>query len=142
MTRRPLFPGLREVTMLRAPFLLTVGVAALLGASAGPSVVGASPHAYRLHVEVYLPSGSRVLNIDSPWEADKDGSPLNFTANAFDGITIDRLRRAWTTLQRMPDGQTVSIETDSESIRAWREAGYLVLEPHRRDRVDENPSLI
>jgi hypothetical protein len=128
--------------MLRAAFLLTVGVTALLGACVSPSGVSASPQAYRLHVEVYLPTGNRVLNLDSPWEADKDGSPLNFTADAFDGVTIDRLRRAWTTLQGMREGQSVSFETDQESIRAWREAGFLVLEPHPHDRADENKSLV
>jgi len=119
--------------MSRARFLLAVGAVALLGAGLGSSVADAGHRACRLHVEGHLASGSRMLDIDVPWDSDKGGSPFNFTDSCND-IAFGRLARAWTKLQTMPEGRTVTIESTSESILAWRQAGYLVLEPqHNQD---------
>lgn len=42
----------------------------------------------------------------------------------------------------MPEGRTVTIETRTESIRASRWAGYLVLEPQPRDGRDDHNARI
>jgi len=119
--------------MVRARFLLAVGVTALLGAGLGSSVASAGHRSCRLHVEGHLASGSRMLDIDVPWDSNKGGSPFNFTDSCND-IAFGRLARAWTKLQSMPDGRTVTIDSPTETILAWRQAGYLVLEPqHNQD---------
>ena len=128
--------------MIRAHSLLVVGVLALACAGLGPSPARACSRAYRLHVQGHLGSGGRVLDLDVPWDSNRVGSPFNFTADASEDVGLDRLRWAWSALQRMPEGQTVTIDTRSESIRAWRVAGYLVLEPHHNSQEDDHHSRI
>ena len=127
--------------MIRARFLLVVGALAAFGAGIGSSAAGAGSHAYRLHVQGHLGSGSRVLDIDVPWDSDKASSPFNFTADACDDISVCRLRRAWAKLQTMPEGQTVTVQGRSESIQASRQPGYLVLEPRRDDQDDHHSRI-
>ena len=122
--------------MARLAILPALVVLVLVGAGLGPSTAAAHPQAYRLHVEGHVPFVRVPVDIDVPWDADKDASPLDFTDGAMDRSGIDCLGRTWSALQRRPEGESVTIETDDETIRAWREPGYLVLEPHHRGRVE------
>jgi len=126
---------------MRARFLLMLGVLAVLGAGKGSSTASASCHSFRLHIQGNLSSGAPTLDIDVPWDSGHAGTPFDFTADACQDLALERLRWAWTALQRMPEGRTVTIETRSETIRAWRQAGYLVLEP-RRDSRDDHHSRV
>ena len=120
--------------MFRVPFFLALGVLVVSGSGVGPLAAGAESSAFRLHVRGHSGSGGSLVNIDVPWDSDKAGSPFNFTAEACDDIALERLRWAWAALRRVPEGRWVTIENRSESIRASRWAGYLVLEPQRHDR--------
>src|SRR5439155_4590999 len=120
--------------MFRVPFFLALGVLVVSGSGVGPLAAGAESSAFRLHVRGHSGSGGSLVNINVPWDSDKAGSPFNFTADACDDVTLERLRWAWAALQSVPEGRKVTIQTDSESIRASRWAGYLVLEPRRDDR--------
>jgi len=127
--------------MMPARLLLVVGVLAVLGAGIGGSKADGSTRAYRLHVQGRLGSGGRMLDIDVPWDSNKAGSPFNFTADDCGDVALERLRWAWAALQRLPEGQTLTIQTRSEWIRASRLAGYLVLEPRRDDRDDHHSRI-
>ena len=127
--------------MMRARFQLVLGVLVVLGAVTGSTIAGASPHSYRLHVQGRLSSGAPSLDIDVPWDSNHGGTPFDFTGDACHDLALGRLRWAWATLQRMPEGRTVTIDTGSETIRAWRQAGHLVLEP-RHDTRDDHHSRI
>ena len=127
--------------MTRAHSLLALGVLVLVGSGLGSSVAAARSHSYRLHVQGHLGSSTDVLDINVPWDSGKAGSPFNFTSDACDDIALDQLRWAWTALQRIPEGRAVTIETRSESIRAWRNAGYLVLEPHHPNQDDHHSRI-
>jgi hypothetical protein len=122
--------------MMRSRFLaLTCAVA--IGC-AGP--VLASAHAarggYLLHVQGRLGESGHALDLAVPWSTSKGGSPFDFTTDVSDDVALDRLRKAWAVLERAPEGQVVQIETHSETMKAWRRGGYLVLEPHRREDSD------
>jgi len=117
--------------MRHVRFLSVAALVAALGV--GPPTAGADSSPYRLHVQGHLGSGRAAIDLDVPWESGKAGSPFNFTEGAFDDMTLERLRWAWSALQRVPEGRAVTIATRSESIRASRWAGYLVLEPLRED---------
>ena len=127
--------------MVRASLFLVVGILAVFGSGVGPSAALAKSHPFRLHVQGHSPSGGSVVNINVPWDSDKAGSPFNFTADACDDVTLERLRWAWAALQSVPEGRKVTIQTDSESIRASRWAGYLVLEPRRDDRDNHHSRI-
>jgi hypothetical protein len=126
--------------MIRASLSVAVGLLTILALSAGNAMAAADSGVLRLHVEGYSGSGKPALNLDLPWKPDESKSPFDFTGNACDDIGLERLREAWSSLQRLPEGRTVTIETRSESIRASRSAGYLVLMPSYRDDRDDHHS--
>src|SRR6266487_2956658 len=130
-----------EGVMMRVGFFFAVGVLAALGSGVGPSTARAESSPFRLHVQGHMGSGG-ALDIDVPWDSDKRRSPFNFTADACDDISLERLRWAWAALRKAPEGRTVTIETRSESIRASRGGGYLVLEPRHRDGQDDHHSRV
>jgi hypothetical protein len=128
--------------MARARFLIAAAVLALIAHPTVPSNAAAEPSPYRLHVQGHMGFGVRAIDIEIPWDSSKNGSPFDFTADASDDIGLERLRWVWSRLQTVPEGRKVTFETDSESIRAWREAGYLVLEPHHLDDRDDHHARI
>ncbi len=125
--------------MRHARLLLAVGVLALAGFSSGPARAGADTSPYRLHVQGHLGCGTNVVDIDVPWDSEK--SPFDFTAEAGADIALDRLRWAWAILRKVPEGQTMTIDTGSETVRASRRDGYLVLEPRHLDRDDHHSRI-
>ena len=127
--------------MTRVRFIAIAGLLSVLAFAYGPAAA-AEPHAFRLHVQGHLGSGPSSLDLDVPWDCNDGESPFDFTRDACDDVGLERLRGAWSELSRMPEGQSVMIRTDSESIRAWKEAGYLVLEPRHRDDRDEHHSRV
>jgi hypothetical protein len=125
--------------MLRPSIALaaTAFAALGLGFAAAPSAAGT--HRHQLHIEGALGSGEHALGLVVPWESGHGGSPFDFTGDVDHGdLGVERLRRAWTALQHLPEGQAVTIETRSEPIRATREGGYLVLEPHPGEDLDRS----
>jgi hypothetical protein len=127
--------------MARARFLFVVAVLAGF-AWAVPSRAGAESSPYRLHVQGHLGASSGSLDIDVPWDASKNGSPFDFTAEDGDDISLMHLRWAWQQLKLVPEGRKVTFETDKESIRASRSGGYLVLEPRPLDDRDDRHTRI
>ncbi|TMQ48714.1 MAG: hypothetical protein E6K72_12810 [Candidatus Eisenbacteria bacterium] len=127
--------------MMRARFLVAMGVLVVVGCSGNPPRAGADTSPYRLHIQGHLGCGLRALEIEVPWDSDKSGSPFNFTADASDDIDLDRLRWAWAALQKLPEGRTVTFHTGSETIRASSWAGFLVLEPRHLDRDDHHSRI-
>jgi len=127
--------------MKRARFLVAVGVLATIACLAGTPPASADPSPYRLHVQGHLGSGLKAIDIEVPWDSDHGGSPFDFTADASDDIDLARLRWAWTALQKLPEGRTLTFDTGSETIRASRRDGYLVLEPRRPDRADHHSRI-
>ena len=127
--------------MRARPSFVGLAFAALgIGLVAGSSAAGDN-HPYSLHVQGHLGSADHLVDIDVPWETDHGGSPFDFTSDR-DDIGFDRLRQAWIALKKMPEGRYLTIETESDSIRASRWAGYLVLEPLRGDDGDNHHSRI
>jgi hypothetical protein len=126
--------------MIRTSLSVAVGLVTILSLSAGSAIAAADSGVLRLHLEGYSGSGKPVLDLDLPWNPDESKSPFDFTGNACGDIRLERLREAWSALQKLPEGQTVTIETRSESIRASRRAGYLVLMPSYRDDRDDHHS--
>lgn len=125
--------------MIRTPRLLVaLGFVAILACGPGRATAASDFASLRLHIEGNSDSGDPVLNLDIPWNPDESKSPFDFTKGACQDIGLDRLREAWTALQKMPDGGTVTIETRSESVRASRRGGYLVLMPSYRDDRDNH----
>ena len=118
----------------RSILLTCVLAAGCAGLVANPAHAGRP--AYLLHIQGRFGAGSHSLDLAVPWKTSKGGSPFDFTADVSDNVGLDRLRRAWSTLQHLPEGRDVAIETSSETVRAWRRGGYLVLEPHRRDESE------
>src|SRR5262249_32510059 len=133
-------PPNQGAAMIRASLSVAFGLLTILALSAGPAMAAADSGALRLHVEGYSGSGNPVLNLDLPWKPDESKSPFDFTGDAWNDVGLERLREAWSALQRQPEGQSVTIETRSESIRASRSAGYLVLMPSYRDDRDDHHS--
>ena len=119
--------------------LPTIALTMALGLAAHPSAAGASSDV-RLHIQGHLGGGSG-LDIEVPWTPDKADSPFNFTGDACDRVSVERLRGAWTTLQRLPEGETVTIRSRSEKVLASRQSGYLVLEP-QPDHGDDHHARV
>jgi hypothetical protein len=128
--------------MARARFLIAAAVLAIVAHPIVPSHAAAEPSPYRLHIQGHLGFGVRALDIEVPWDSSKNGSPFDFTADAADDVGLDHLRWVWSRLQTVPEGRKVNFETESETIRAWRSAGYLVLEPRPRDDGDNHHAII
>src|SRR5690242_3590093 len=128
--------------MIRTRVFASVGLLAVVSLASGPRTASAEPHALRLHVEGHLGSGGSALDLVLPWDSDEGRSPFDFTHDACDDLGLERLRWAWSELGRLPEGQSVTIQTESESIRGWKEAGYLVLEPRHRDDRDDHHSRV
>ena len=127
---------------MRSNLLAAVGVLVMLGSGTGPNPAdGAESRLFRVHVQGRWGSGGSAFDIDVPWVSDRGKSPFDFTADACDEVTLERLARTWAALQKLPEGRTVTIETDSESIRASRWGGNLVLEPRRGDRNDHHTRI-
>jgi hypothetical protein len=122
--------------MMRSRSLVLTLALAASCAGLSPAMAHATRHGYLLHIQGRLGEGSRVLDLAVPWKTSKGGSPFDFTADVADDVGLDRLRKAWGALERLPQGQVVTIETHSETVSAWRRGGYLVLEPHRREGTD------
>jgi hypothetical protein len=91
---------------------------------------------YLLHVKVAGSESRRGVDLAMPWDVNHGGSPFDF-ADDVDSPGMNRLRDAWTTLRRLPEGRTVTIEGEREDIRAWRDHGRLVLQPLKPDRDDD-----
>jgi len=127
--------------MARARLLLLVGALAVIGFTIAPSRSDAGGSPYRLHVQGRLGCGLKAVEIEVPWDSDHGGSPFDFTADASDDIDLARLRWAWAALQKLPQGRTLTFDTGSETIRASRRDGYLVLEPRRPDRDDHHSRI-
>ena len=127
--------------MMPARLLSVIGLLAVLASGVSPSVASADSRDYRLHVQGHLGCGRSFVDLDIPWESG-GGTPFDFTADAVDDPGLKRLLEAWTTLQRMPEGSKVTIEGRSQSIRASKSGGYLVLEPRHRDDRDDHHSRI
>jgi hypothetical protein len=121
--------------MIRSRSFVVTCVLAASCAGLGTIPAHAGRQTYLLHVQGRLGEGSRVLDLAVPWRTSKGGSPFDFTADVADDVGLDRLRKAWGALQRLPEGRAVTIETSCETIRAWRRGGYLVLEPHRGEET-------
>src|SRR5262249_43547975 len=66
---------------------------------------------------------------------------FNFTEDDCHDMDLERLRGAWTVLQRVPEGRVVTIDNGSETIRAYRSMGELVLEPHRESGNDHHSRI-
>ena len=128
--------------MIRTKFLFAVGLVTIFALGAGSAIAAADTGALRLHVRGDSGSGEPVLDLALPWNPDESKSPFDFNGSACDDIGLDRLREAWSALQRLPEGETVTIETRSESIRASRKSGYLVLMPRYRDDRDNHHSRV
>ena len=57
----------------------------------------------------------------------------------WDHMTPAQLRELWQEIKDSPDMTFVTVEEDDESVRVWKEAGYLkvhVIEEHRNEQVD------
>jgi hypothetical protein len=122
--------GSRSRTLAFALALATSGAVVLAEAAA------AGRAAYQVHIQGRIGEGSKVLDVTVPWTPDKGGSPFDFTTDVSDDLALERLRKAWNTLQHLPPGTEVTIESDSETLRASRRGGYLVLEPHPDEQSD------
>lgn len=122
--------------MIRSRSFALTCVLAASCAGLAPASAHAGRPTYLLHVQGRLGESSKLLDLAVPWKPSKGGSPFDFTADVSGDVGLDRLRRAWGALQRLPEGQAVTIETSSETVSAWRRGGYLVLEPHRREGTD------
>jgi len=128
--------------MIRTNLSFAVGLVTILAMGAGGAVAAADTGALRLHVQGNTSSGKPAVDIELPWSPNVSKSPFDFNGNACEDIGLDRLRETWSALQRLPEGQTVTIETRSESIRASRRAGYLVFMPSYRDDRDNHHSRV
>ncbi len=124
---------------MRVTYFFAAVVLAVLGSGGGSA---AARESYLLHVQSHQRSGGRAVDIQVPWNARKAGTPFQFTKDSCDDVSLERLRAAWTALMAAPEGRRVTIETRSESIKAWRHRGYLMLEPRDRGRADAHPSRI
>jgi len=128
--------------MTRTSYLGPIALLTALALGGAPGIAPADSNAIRLHVEGRSSSGRPVLALNLPWDTDKGGSPFNFTKDSCDDVALERLRWAWTALGRMPEGRTITIDTDNETIRAWKRGGYLVLEPQHRDGRNNHHSRV
>ena len=124
--------------MIRARELLVFSTLAAFGCGMSPLVSHADSRGFRLHVQGHMGASASAIDIDMPWDSAKKSSPFDFTADACDGIKLDRMRSTWAALQKGPEGRTVEINTDSEKILASRSGGYLVLEPIKEDGDDHH----
>jgi hypothetical protein len=127
---------------MRARFLLVLGVVTALGHGMSPPAAHAGSRGFRLHIQGHMGSGASAVDIDVPWDSDKHESPFDFTADACDGVALDRLRATWSALQKVPEGTTMTMRTDSETMLASRSAGFLVLEPIREDDKDDHHTRV
>ena len=127
--------------MAATRILPTIAVLAALGFAALPSTTLAGPDAVRLHIQGHMGAGGSGVDIDVPWSAARGDSPFNFTGDACDHVSVERLRTAWNALQHVPEGEEVTIRTRSESILASRQSGYLVLVP-QPNRGDDHHARI
>ena len=128
--------------MVRISCFAAVGLLAALASGLGPSTAHAKSAALRLHVQGHLGSSASAIDVDVPWDSDQRRSPLDFTGEACDEVALVRLRSAWSELRKAPVGRTVTIDTESESIRASRWGGHLVLEPLHHDGQDDHHTRI
>lgn len=122
--------------MTRSRSLVIICALAASCAGPGSTPAQAGRPACLLHIQGRLGEHCRILDLAVPWKTSKGGSPFDFTADVSDDVGLDRLRRAWGALQRLPEGRAVTIEGASETIKAWRRGGYLVLEPQRPEQDD------
>jgi hypothetical protein len=106
-----------------APLLAAV---LALGPAASPARAD-SP--YSLHVKVSKGDWGRALDLSVPWDLERGSSPFDFTREDGDGPDMARLREAWAALSRLPERKSVLIQGEHRQVRAWREAGALVLQP-------------
>ena len=128
--------------MIHARYLLVFGFVAALGSGMSPLAAHADSRAFRLHIQGHMGSGASAVDIDVPWDSDKHESPFDFTGSDCNGVNYERLRWAWARLKKLPEGRTVTIETDSEDILASRSGGYLLLEPLRHDDKDDHHTRV
>jgi len=119
--------------MIRAPRFVLVTLLVACCAGLLPAAAQAGRSRYLLHIQGRLGEHAHLLDLAIPWKPDKGGSPFDFTTDVSDAVTLDRLRKTWSALQRVPEGTEVEVQTSSEKLSAWKRGGYLVLEPHRAE---------
>lgn len=87
---------------------------------------------YLIHVRIADAGDDSAVEIALPWKRSHGGSPFDFSDD--DDLPVERLRWAWTTLQRMPEGEAVRVTRRDETTRLYRLRGRLVIEPERGPR--------
>ncbi len=114
-----------------ASALLALFAAALVSVTAPKPAQARSE--YLIHVDVA--GEDKSLNVALPWSRDHGGSPFDFTDDHDSDLSLERLRWAWRTLRRLPEGEAVTVTKRGEVTRLTRERGFLVIEQqHPRDR--------
>ena len=125
-------------TIVAALFLLALGVAGIASASSD----------LWLHVRVDETDGAKVkVNVPVsmvekaiamlPDEHLRDGRI--HLSECCENMTPAELRELWQEIKNSPDMTFVTVEEDDESVRVWKEAGYLkvhVLEQGRNEEVN------
>ncbi len=100
----------------------------------GSFVVAVAPRpalarsAYLVHVDIASEDHDKSLSFALPWERDHGGSPFDFTKDRDSDLSLERLRWAWATLKRSPEGEAVTISRRGERTRLTRERGFLVIQ--------------
>jgi hypothetical protein len=128
--------------MIRARHLIVLGTLAALGLPTAAISARADSRGFRLHIQGHMGSSASAVDIDVPWNSEKHESPFDFTADACDAITLERLRATWNALQKVPEGKVMTLQSDSETILASRSGGFLVLEPVKEDDQDDHHTRI
>ncbi len=125
--------------MPHASVLLALFAAALVSVTAPRPALARSE--YLVHVDIA--GQDKSLNVALPWTRNHGGSPFDFTDDHDSDVSLERLRWAWTTLRRLPEGEAVTITRRGEVTRLTRERGFLAIEKqHSRERDHDHGRVL
>jgi len=111
--------------------LAVLALAACAGIHPVPALAGHD--GWTVHVEGRRIAGEHRLDLALPWSPDDGGNLFDFAGDAQGDLGLERLRTVMSALRALPEGRAVTIQTDSDDLRAHLEAGFLVLEPEPRN---------
>ena len=113
----------------RSPLGFASALVLVLALALAAAASASARHPYLLHLKIEGSKPGKSVDVALPWTRGHGGSPFDFSVDHDSDLSVERLRWAWTALQRLPEGETVTITRDGEKTRLSRRAGFLVIEP-------------